>query len=394
MVPELRRAFNGRYTPDRYRSLRDAVSEACGVPVKFRLSETPCFFPRALLEETAAAGRELIAQALGNPHHLAGSSAIIPPGYRVPHESAHPLFVQADFGLARGADGRLEPRLVEIQGFPSLYAFQPLFAQAYIDAYELDPGLNYLLSGLTFDGYRALLERAVLNGRDPENVVLLDIDPLSQKTLPDFTATERLLGVRAVCVTRVNQEGRRLFYDRDGRRTPIRRIYNRVIVDELLRTGVQPAFDLTADLEVEWAGHPNWFFRLSKYTIPFLRHYTVPGTSFLNDVRLLPSRLDEFVLKPLFSFAGLGVVIGPTRDQIDRIPAEERWQYILQERVRFEPVIETPHGMTQAEIRVMYIWIEEPLPVTTIIRMGRGKMMGVDHNKDLEWVGASAGFYS
>jgi hypothetical protein len=234
----------------------------------------------------------------------------------------------------------------------------------------------------------------VLNGLDPENVVLLDIDPLSQKTLPDFTATERLLGVRPVCVTRVKQEGRRLFYERDGRWTPIRRIYNRVIVDELLRTGVEPSFDFTADLEVEWAGHPNWFFRLSKYTIPFLRHYTVPGTSFLSDVRPLPSRLDEFVLKPLFSFAGLGVVIGPTRDQIGTISGEERWRYILQERVRFEPVIETPHGMTQAEIRVMYIWLEEPLPVTTIIRMGRGKMMGVDHNKDLEWVGASAAFYS
>ena len=36
------------------------------------------------------------------------------------------MFVQADFGL----DQELRPPLVEIQGFPTLYAYQPLLAEA------------------------------------------------------------------------------------------------------------------------------------------------------------------------------------------------------------------------------------------------------------------------
>jgi hypothetical protein len=89
----------------------------------------------------------------------------------------------------------------------------------------------------------------------------------------------------------------------------------------------------------------------------------------------------------------MGVVIAPTKDDIRTIPAGKRPYYILQERLHFEPVIKTPFGATKAEVRVMYIWIEKLTPVLTIIRMGRGLMMGVDHNKNMEWVGASAGLY-
>jgi hypothetical protein len=85
------------------------------------------------------------------------------------------------------------------------------------------------------------------------------------------------------------------------------------------------------------------------------------------------------------------VVIGPTREQIDTVKHPEH--YILQERMTFAPLIETPFGLTKAEVRVMYIWLDELRAVTTIIRMGRGKMMGVDQNRDMEWVGASAGFF-
>jgi len=390
LIPELRARFNGSFSPARYQSLLARIEEACGVPTPFRVSETPCFFPSHLLERLARAGGELIAQLVGNPEYESVSARAVPAAYDVPGEPAHPLFVQVDFGLIRDERGEIQPRLVEIQGFPSLYAYQVALAEAYLAAYGLDLGLRYLPGGLDAASYRRLLGRAILGGHDAENVILMDIDPRRQKTLPDFTATEKWFGVPAVCITQLHKRGRRLFYRKQGRLIPVERIYNRAIVDELERRRIRPAFDFRDDIEVEWAGHPNFYFRISKFSLPYLSHPTAPRAWFLDRIDRLPENLDRYVLKPLFSFAGAGVVIGPTRAEIEAIPPERRGEFILQERVDFEPVIETPHGPTQAEIRIMYIWLEKLEPVSTIIRMGRGKMMGVDHNRDMEWVGASA----
>jgi hypothetical protein len=228
---------------------------------------------------------------------------------------------------------------------------------------------------------------------DPANVILMEIDPAQQKTLPDFLLTERLLGIKTVSITDIHKVGSYLFYEDGGKRFPIRRIYNRVIVDELIRKNLKFAFRFDEDLKVEWAGHPNWFFRMSKFSLPYLQHDCVPKTWFVDRMEKPPDNLENYVLKPLFSFAGLGVIFHPKKEDLARIPQEKRSQYILQERMQFEPVIDTPHGATKAEVRVMYIWLEELLPVMTIIRMGRGLMMGVDHNRNLEWVGSSAGLY-
>ncbi len=395
MIAGLRRQFNACFTPGSYARLLASLDEACGCHIEFRISETPCFFLKALLDATARAGSELISQLLSNPLYMADSLRAIPEKFNVPDEDSHPLFIAADFGLWRNPDSsELEPRLVEIQGFPSLYGFQPLLARHYRQAFGLDASLGYLLGGLDEESYRELLGRAILNGRDPETVVLLEIDPENQKTLPDFKATRNMLGIPYVSITSVRKQGRRLFYKKDGRSIPIERIYNRVIVDELVRKNIKPPFDFRDDLDVEWAGHPNWFFRLSKFSIPYLSHYSVPESSLLSDVPELPVDLENWVLKPLFSFAGIGVVIGPSREQVLAVPHKERPEYLLQRRVNFERVIETPYGATNAEIRILYIWLEKLIPVATIIRMGRGKMMGVDHNRDMEWVGASAAFYT
>jgi len=237
------------------------------------------------------------------------------------------------------------------------------------------------------------LRRAIVGGHDPENVILMEIHPQQQKTLPDFLLTEKMLGVRTVDIVDIKKDGSQLYYERDGKRIPIQRIYNRTIVDELERKNVQLPFDWRDDLQVEWAGHPNWYFRLSKFSIPYLTHESVPKTWFLDRLKEIPADLENYALKPLYSFAGLGVVIAPTREEIAAIPAQKRRYYILQERMHFEPVIETPFGETKAEVRVMYVWLDQLTPVLTIIRMGRGLMMGVDHNKKMEWVGASAGLW-
>jgi hypothetical protein len=375
MIPELRRHFNESFTPEKYQQFLSELTSRCGCEVPFRNSETPCFFPAAPIDKMVRYGQELMAQLM-TPEYLAASAASIPAAYNVPNETAHPLFVQIDFGL----DQNLEPKLVEIQGFPSLYAYQPILAETYRDVYGLGSSLRTSL----VDDYWPRLKRAILGAHDPENVILMEIDPYGQKTLPDFLLTEKYCGVKPVSLTDIRRRGDRLYHGD----TPIHRIYNRVIVDELERKGVEAPFDFRHDLDVEWAGHPNWYFRISKFSLPYLNHPSVPRTHFLSDLRDLPPDLDNFVLKPLYSFAGLGVVIGPTREQV---AAADPAQFILQEKIDFAPIIDTPHGATKAEIRVMYIWIDKPEAVNLIVRMGRGKMMGVDHNRDLQWVGASAG---
>jgi hypothetical protein len=403
MIPSLRQQFNDQFTSEKYRAFLRRIDEACGTQVQFRISETPCFFPKALLDRMAEDGRELIRQLVQSREYRAKSDEAVPAEFKVPNEAAHPMFVQVDFGLVRDARGELQPKLVELQAFPSLYAYQAWLAQTYMDAYGLQASsfrlpatgsrLKYFLSGLEEDSYRELLRRAIVESHDPENVILMEIHPQRQKTLPDFLLTEKLLGVRAVDIVDIKKEGSRLYYERGGKRVPIRRIYNRAIVDELQRKGVKLAFDWRDELDVEWAGHPNWYFRISKFSIPYLKHASVPKTWFLDRLEEIPSDLENYALKPLYSFAGLGVVIAPKKEDIAAIPEEKRPFYILQERLHFEPVIETPFGGTKAEVRVMYVWLEELMPVLTIIRMGRGLMMGVDHNKNMEWVGASAGLW-
>jgi hypothetical protein len=392
MIPALRQQFNANFTPEKYRAFLKLMEERCGTPVKFQLSETPCFFPKPLLDQMSQFGKELIQQ-LGGLEYRKASFDAIPPDFNVPREAPHPMFIQVDFGLVRDAAGDLQPKLVELQGFPSLYAYQAMLSQAYMEVFELDENLKYLLGGLDWEGYKKLLRRAIVGEHDPQNVILMEVDPMQQKTLPDFLLTEKLLGIATVSIADIEKGGHELFYESGGKRTPIRRIYNRAIVDELVRKKLKFAFNFTDDLEVEWAGHPNWYFRMSKFSLPFLHHPCVPKTSFLDRVERIPDDLENYVIKPLFSFAGLGVILNPTKEDLANIPKEKRSQYILQERMQFEPVIETPMGVTKAEIRIMYIWLDELLPVMTIIRMGRGLMMGVDHNKNMEWVGSSAGLY-
>ena len=378
MIPSHRQWFNRNYTPEKFARFLALLEQWTGEPPCFRHSETPVFLPASLVNQMARYGREMVDQLLANPQYNHDSKAAIPPEDRVPNEDPRPLFVQADFGL----DTDLQPKLVEIQGFPTLYGYQPVMAQAYREAY----GIDRVADLLPRDEYNEILRRAIVGDCDPREVVLLEIDPPHQKTRHDFLFTGRW-GVRTVDIAEVEKRGRQLFHN--GK--PIRRIYNRAIVDELVRKKVRLQFDFRDDLDVEWAGHPNWFFRLSKFSLPYLDHPAVPHTQFLDRVTEI-DHPERYVLKPLYSFAGAGVIVGPTREHLTAVPAECRADYILQERVDFRPTIETPFGPTKIEVRIMYVWLDDLRPVNTIIRMGRGAQMGVDHNKGMDWVGASAAF--
>jgi hypothetical protein len=395
MIPALREAFNDRFRPETYERFLRSLAESAGAPIAFRVSETPCFLPKALLDLMTQYGRDLVLQLVDNRDYHRLSDVTVPARYNVANESPRPMFLQVDFGLVRNADGELEPKLVELQAFPSLYGYQPVLARQYIESYGLDEGLGIFLGGHSYQSYLAVMRQVIVGGHDPENVILLEIEPSKQKTLCDFVVTQRDLGIAIVDILALKKRGDRLFYEKDGREIPVRRIYNRCIMDELERRKIALPFDITAPLDVEWAGHPNWYYRISKFSIPYLNHPCVPKTWLLDEKSKVPLDNDNYILKPLYSFAGLGITFQPTQADVDSIPPEQRQNFMLQERMRFEPVIATPHGMTQAEIRIMYVWPVggELTPVLPLLRMGRGMMMGVDHNRNLAWVGGSAALW-
>jgi hypothetical protein len=398
MLQPYRDRFNAHFTPAKYEDLLARLSRRCRTNIEFRVAETPCFFPKSLIDELSRTGAALTHQLLDNPAYMQASEQCVPAQYRMPNENLHPNFMTVDFGLVRSPDGTLSPKLVELQAFPSIFGYQDTLAPQYIEAYALDPTLTWHLGGLNQQTYWQLLAKVILNNHAPENVILLEIDPVHQKTLPDFNIYEDKLGIATVDITSLIKHGNRLFYLRDGREIPIHRIYNRAIVDELERRNIQLPFDYRDELDVEWAGHPNWYFRISKFSLPYLDHPSVPRAVFLDDwyadrnLSGLPEDREKLLLKPLYSFAGKGIHFAPTSDDLNAIPVADRHLYLLQQRVSFEPVIDTPHGPTQAEIRIMYLWPDGDSlqPAIALVRLGRGLMMGVDHNRNQLWVGSSA----
>ncbi|MDB5035772.1 MAG: hypothetical protein JWQ98_3013 [Chlorobi bacterium] len=396
MIPELRRHFNGIFTERRYRNFLARLDHRCRTEIGFRVAETPCFVPRYIQRQCEEAAIELAVQA-HNPDYLRRSDATLRPEYTVANQTDRSTFLTVDFAMTPGPDGTFIPKLIEMQGFPSLMGFQLCFAELMQEHYALPPELRTINGGYSRSEYLDILHRAIVADEDPENVVLLELDPWNQKTVPDFHATADLLGIAVADIRDVRKIGAKLHYPRpDGTLVPINRIYNRAIVDELQRRKIEIPFNWHDDLDVAWAGHPNWYFRISKFTLPFLDHPTVPKATFLHEIRELPDDLQNYVLKPLYSFAGVGVVVGPTREEIERIPMEERDGYLLQERIDYADAIQTPVGGTKAEIRFMLIWLPgepKPRPVMGLVRMGRGVMMGVDFNRSNTWIGAGCNLF-
>lgn len=401
MLEPYRSDFNTNFYPEAYQRLLTDLERQIDQRADFRVCETPCFFPKALLDGMAAAGREMTLSLVGDEAYIKASSAAIPDRYRVPNENKRPNFMTVDFGFVRNADGSVGYKLVELQAFPSVYGYQDLLSRQYIKTYGLSQQLQWHLGGHDGASYWKLLRQVILGDHDPKSVVLLEVTPERQKTRSDFRVYERELGITTVDIAEVRKEGSKLHYTVNGRSHPIDRIYNRAIVDEMVREGTTPGFDHRDELQVEWAGHPNWYFRASKFSLPYLHHPSVPKAVFLNDWFApggrdrLPLELDCVLLKPLYSFAGKGIQFAPTMEDLSAIPEADRHLYLLQERVHFAPLIRTPHGDTQAEVRIMYLWPDsgDLEPVISLVRLGRGLMMGVDHNREQKWVGASAALF-
>ena len=394
MIPEFRSRYNQAFSPERYQEMLRAIDQDLPGQLEFRLAETPIFVPAALRDKLVQAGESII-DVLTAPDFKARTEQAVPPALRVPNENAHTSFLAIDYAVCRNANGELEPQLIELQGFPSLYAFQDYFQGAYRRFFPVPDSVSHLFQGLSSDDYIAKLRELIVGDENPENVILLELFPEKQKTRIDFELTKRALGVEPVCLTKVRKEGRQLYYEQDGRRIPIRRIYNRVIFDELAHyPGLETEFELTDDVDVEWVGHPNWFFRISKYTLPLLQSPYIPPSYRLDQLPSYPLDLENYVLKPLFSFAGSGVKLDVTAADLEAIP--DKHNFLLQRKVQYEPVVQSPDGLVKCEIRMLYGWPDgdaRPTLLTTLGRLSRGAMIGVDFNKNKDWVGGSVCFF-
>ena len=395
MINDLRQQFNQNFTEEKYKNfLADLNSKHPG-DIIFRVAETPIFISKGFTKKIIDAC-EAIVDVIVDRNFKKLTAAAIPKGEAVPNENAHTHFIAFDFGICENAAGELEPQLIEMQGFPSLFAFQIYYPEVLKKHFDIPENFDNYLNDYNKESYIKLLKQIIVGEHNIENVILLEINPHEQKTRIDFYCTKDYLGIPIVSLTDLIREERNLYYMNEGKKIQVKRIYNRVIFDELLqqKEALGNFVDLTQELDVEWVPHPNWFYRISKFTLPFIKHPYAPETFFLNEVKQLPGNLENFVLKPLFSFAGQGVIIDVTKEDIANVKDPENW--ILQRKVKYADVIITPNVPAKAEIRIFYFWKDgwqRPIAVNNLARLSKGKMIGVRYNMDKDWVGGSVAFF-
>jgi len=391
MHSSARSTFNANFTTEKYHQFLRQINQGLPNEVAFRLAETPIFLTAEFRDRLIGAGKDILKTIL-QPDFKDLTERAIPQKWRVPNENGHSHFIALDFGICKDEAGNIVPKLIELQGFPSLYGFQSFLDDTYSEVYGIDDSWTGYYNGIDKAGYINLLRRTILGPYQPHEVVLMDVNAHEQKTAIDFHITQKYLGIPIVALDDLKQKGNQLFYELNGEDKLIKRIYNRLIFDEIDITENPFAnrVDIRQPLDVEFIAHPNWFYRISKFTMPFLKGEAIPQTYFLHELESIPADLENYVLKPLFSFAGQGVIIDVTIADIHAINDPENW--ILQEKVNYEPVIQAPDGGVKAEIRLLYLWPDgdlEPTLAINLARLSRGKMIGVRYNKDFDWVGGT-----
>jgi hypothetical protein len=397
MIPHLRKLFNESFTEEKYRVFLEDLNAKHPGAIEFRVAETPVFVPDDFKDKMISACESIVDIILA-PDFKTSSARAIPTEDFVPGNETHPQFIAFDFGVCINEKNELEPQLIEMQGFPTLYGFQVFYPEMIQKHFPVTRNLTQYLGDYDRPSYLKALKKILLGDYEAEHTILLEIKPWEQKTRIDFYCTQDYFGIQTVCITELIEEGDQLFYinERTKNKVQVKRIYNRVIFDDLhaRKESLGKHIDFKKHWDVEWIPHPNWFYRISKYTLPFIKHPFIPETEFLDKVKPLPEDLENYVLKPLFSFAGQGVVIDIRREDILSIKDPANW--ILQRKVNYASVIQTPDDPAKVEIRIMYMWPKDaarPVPAINLARLSKGKMIGVRYNKDRTWVGGSVALF-
>lgn len=395
MISSIRNTFNQAFTDQKYQKMLAAISEINNGKMDFRLAETPIFIDKITKNKLIHAGDEICAFITSDEFTIKTKdsfSQVATP----PNESPLPNCIVMDFAICENEHNEVEPKLIELQGFPSLFGLEVFHDQAFRNSFEIPRGFSPYLNEVDAQSYLHLFKN-MIQGDEDKHTVLLELYPHEQKTRIDFYCTQKLIQIPIVCLSEIFTEGNELFYAQEGHIKRIDRIYNRIVWDEIEKQSDEmkgKAKLLLQDLKVEWVTHPNHFYRISKYIMPFLKCESVPKTIFLSEITNIPSDLENYVLKPLFSFAGQGVIIDVTKNDIENIKDPKNW--ILQEKVAYAPIIDTPTGAAKTEIRLFY-FLEKATnkykAVFNLARLSKGKMIGVSFNADTNWVGGSLAYF-
>ena len=394
MIDKYRQHFNSQFTEKKYQKFKDDIASDFDYAPTFRIGETPFFISNELKTQLIEGCNDVIKLIQQEDFkNLTNKSLEL--NQKVPNEDEHTTFLAIDFGICE-ENGAVIPKLIEVQGFPSLYNYQINLYEKFISHYPFISELTPFINDITIQEYYDTLEEVICNNHPKENVILLEIEPEKQNTKIDFYYCRRDLGIPIVCVTDIIKKANQLFYKNSkGEEIRVKRIYNRVIFDELdLRTDLKLDFHFSDELDVEWAGHPNWFFRISKFILPMLKGKYFIETTLLSDLTKIPEDLENYVLKPLFSFSGSGVIFHVKKEDIESVVEKEL--YILQKKVNYIPIVQSPDGKVKAEVRVLCVWKKEdasPTLLCNLVRLSRGEMIGVKFNKDKDWVGGTLGLF-
>ena len=396
MIKEHRKYFNENFTQENHEAMLREISEKFDHQPGFKIAETPVFIPHILRDRLFEATEEIMGFINSPDFKKITNDAFYSPEIIIPNEDEKPKFIQLDFGITLDEEGKPMPKLIELQGFPSLYFYQEFLARMLRKYYKIPEGFSIHPNSITHVEFIELLRAEIVGDTDPKQVILLEIEPEKQATAIDFYVTEALLGIKILCITKLKKRGKQLFYlDEEGNEIVVLKIYNRVIFDELYqRNDLKREFHFTDEVDVKWIGHPNWFFRISKFIMPFLTGKYVPKSYLLDKIEKLPTDLENYVLKPLYSFAGAGVHINVTPEIIQNVVNKSN--YILQEKVIYHPIIETKDVPAKCEIRIMLLHNEETdkiQVISNLVRLSKGEMVGVKYNKDKTWVGGTTGFF-
>ena len=396
MVRQYRQAFNQQFTQEKYQALLDDLNQTFNHTPGFRICETPVFIPNGFKERLFEACREIMTFIEQPNFKNLTQDAFLNPDILVPNEGYYSTFLQMDFGVCLDENGVPIPKLIELQGFPSLFFFQELLVRLYRKHFDIPDGLSIHPNGISREAFLERLREEIVGDTDPKQVVLLEVRPELQATAIDFYATQAMLGIKILCITDLKKRGKTLFYlDEQGKEVIIKKIYNRIIFDELYqRDDIPREFNFTEEVDVEWIGHPNWFFRISKYAMPLFNSKYAPNCYQLDQLDTLPDDLENYVLKPFYSFAGSGVQIHVTPQTIANL--KDRSNYLLQEKVQYHPIVETMDVPSKCEIRMMMLYNKKTQKheiVSNLKRLSKGEMIGVKYNKDKTWIGASVGLF-
>ena len=394
MIAKYRELFNTQFTVEKYQDFAADIASDFDYMPTFRLGETPFFISNELKTQLVEGCNEVISFIQKEDFKLLTNKSL-ELNHKVPNEDEHTSFLAIDFGICE-EDGKTIPKLIEVQGFPSLYNYQVNLYDKFKNHYPFLQELTPFVNDITAQEYHDILEEVICNNHPKENVILLEVEPGKQNTKIDFYYCKRDIGIPIVCVTELLKRGKQLFYKNEqGQEILVKRIYNRVIFDELdLRTDLKLNFHFSDDLEVEWAGHPNWFFRISKFILPFLKGKYFIETTLLSELKEIPEDLENYVLKPLFSFSGSGVIFNVKKGDIESVFDKEL--YILQKKVKYIPIVQSPDGKVKAEVRILCTWKKDdktPTLLCNLVRLSRGEMIGVKFNKDKDWVGGTLGLF-